>query len=288
MNQHAHGLLLAVIGIIILSPDSLLLRLIDSEPYPLIAIRAAALAAFVAGYLLITHARYAAGKIKWQPLFWYGVAFGAGLLTFPLSIFSTYTANTLTIIAGTPIFAAIGAHVFLKERTAPMVWLTAFVLLIGIGIIFGGGAQARLADNLAGNLYALTTAVVLAASALIIRRHKDLPIFPGLVFGGVWVFAVAVLLANAADWQSVDARDFWLAALDGALVGLSFLFITKAARLLPPAEVGLLFLLETVLGPFWTWLFVDEVPPLKTLLASALVIVMLVWYGIWSFKRRGG
>lgn len=280
MNQHTQGLLLAIIGIIILSPDSLLIRLIESEPYPLIALRALSLAVFVGAYIFTQ--RRAHTHNRWMPLFWYGVWFGAGLLTFPLSIFSTYTANTLTIIAATPIFAAIGAHFFLGEKTAPMVWFTALAVFVGIAIIFAGGIDVRLV----GNAYALATALVLAISAIIIRRHKTLAIFPGIAFGGLWVFVFAAALTTAADWQSMGGQDIALAVADGMIVGLSFLFITKAAQSLPPAEIGLIFLLEAVLGPLWTWLFVDEVPPIKTLLASALILAMLAWYGAWSYRQR--
>lgn len=290
MNPHAKGLLLAATGILILSPDSLVIRWINSEPYPLVALRALSVALFIFAYLLAVRlfrsppaaANAAPHPRQWQPLFWYGVFFGLGLFTFPLSIAHTYTANTLTILASTPIFAAIGARIFLSEKTEPMVWLTACVLLVGMAIIFAGDTNLLLI----GNAYALLTAFVLAGSTLIIRRYKDLDIFPGLAFGGAWVFAVAGGLAGTAEWQSVSQQDLIWAAVDGSLiVGLSFLLITQASKMIPPAEIGLIFLLEAVLGPLWTWLFDNETPPTKTLLAASLILTMLAIYSVWTYRR---
>ena len=68
----------------------------------------------------------------------------------------------------------------------------------------------------------------------------------------------------------------WLAALGIGQIGLGFALLTVGARLIPAAQVGLITLLEVVLGPLWVWLALDERPSTLTLVGGAIVIVAIV------------
>ncbi|TNF49572.1 MAG: EamA/RhaT family transporter, partial [Deltaproteobacteria bacterium] len=46
-------------------------------------------------------------------------------------------------------------------------------------------------------------------------------------------------------------------------------------RFLPAPEVSLILLTETILGPIWVWLALNEVPQATTLVAGALIISTL-------------
>ena len=71
----------------------------------------------------------------------------------------------------------------------------------------------------------------------------------------------------------------------GALVlPLSFYLLSLAARYTHAANVSLLMLMETVLGPVWVWLAVGEVPTSRMILGGAIVLVSLAIY--LSFIRR--
>jgi drug/metabolite transporter (DMT)-like permease len=75
----------------------------------------------------------------------------------------------------------------------------------------------------------------------------------------------------------IGGDDFaWLAALGIGQIGLGFALLTVGARLIPAAQVGLITLLETVLGPVWVWLALDERPASLTLVGGAIVIVAIV------------
>ena len=59
-------------------------------------------------------------------------------------------------------------------------------------------------------------------------------------------------------------------------VTLGFALLTVGARLLPAAQVGLITLLEVVLGPLWVGLALDERPSTLTLAGGAIVIAAIV------------
>ena len=75
------------------------------------------------------------------------------------------------------------------------------------------------------------------------------------------------------DTREIDGNDVaWLATLGIGQIGLGFALLTVGARLIPAAQVGLITLLEVVLGPLWVWLALDERPSTLTLVGGAIVI----------------
>ena len=59
-------------------------------------------------------------------------------------------------------------------------------------------------------------------------------------------------------------------------IALGFVLFAVGARLIPAAQVGLITLLEVVLGPVWVWLALDERPSALTLAGGAIVIAAIV------------
>ena len=67
-----------------------------------------------------------------------------------------------------------------------------------------------------------------------------------------------------------------LAALGVGQMGIGLAFLTIGARLIPPAQVAIISLLEVVLGPLWVWLAYDERPSAATLAGGAIVVAAVV------------
>jgi drug/metabolite transporter (DMT)-like permease len=70
------------------------------------------------------------------------------------------------------------------------------------------------------------------------------------------------------------------------VVPISFALITVGPRYLPAPEVGLLMLLETVLGPIWVWLAIGEYPGDLALVGGALVVATLAGHTVAGGRRR--
>ena len=87
---------------------------------------------------------------------------------------------------------------------------------------------------------------------------------------------VAVFLPFATPSEISGGDIGWLAALGIGQIGLGFALLTVGARLIPAAQVGLITLLEVVLGPLWVWLALSERPGTATVVGGAIVIVAIV------------
>src|SRR5207253_871126 len=68
-------------------------------------------------------------------------------------------------------------------------------------------------------------------------------------------------------------RDLGLLALFGVgNYGTGFLLFMAGARSIPAAQSALVGMLETVLGPLWVWLVLNERPGVATLTGGALIL----------------
>jgi drug/metabolite transporter (DMT)-like permease len=65
-------------------------------------------------------------------------------------------------------------------------------------------------------------------------------------------------------------------------MGIGLAFLTIGARLIPPAQVAIISLLEVVLGPLWVWLAYDERPGASTLAGGAIVVAAVLVQALGS------
>ena len=109
MNTRNKGLLLSLIGVIILSPDSLLIRLVDLDDFSLIFYRSA-LPIFTVFLFLLYHYKSSVFKsfisIGLVGIV-YAILYAITHICFVYSIQYTAVSNTLTIIASAPILSLI-------------------------------------------------------------------------------------------------------------------------------------------------------------------------------------
>jgi hypothetical protein len=75
----------------------------------------------------------------------------------------------------------------------------------------------------------------------------------------------SVLPVDSA-WDLNKEWQFWLAVVaNGAMMGIAIGAITIAPRFIMGSEVALVYLMESLLGPFWVWLFYKEALSIWTL-----------------------
>ena len=55
---------------------------------------------------------------------------------------------------------------------------------------------------------------------------------------------------------------------------------------IPAAEVGMLMLLETAVGPLWVWLVLSEEPSSAALQGGSLVIATVLLHSLYQWQQR--
>ena len=275
------------------STAGLLIRLVDADPWAIVAWRSAIMAVCVSlgiAALQVYRARgvlagLAATTARFRAMGWPGVFSGSLLATtfglFVLAITRTSVGSTLVIMAATPFVVALLGWAFLRERPSRPTWIAMTVVLVGIAIMFGDGFGS---GAWTGNLLALLVTVTFGVNTLVVRRHREVDMVPAVALAG---FLSAMTAAPLAGSLAVDAGSFAALALLGVVqlsVGLA-LFVAAAKRL-TAADVSLIGTLETVLGPVWVWLGIGERPEPAVILGGAMVLGTLIVYMRLTAPRR--
>ena len=179
-------------------------------------------------------------------------------------------ARVLFLLAASPVMAAVLARIVLGE---PITRRTAWALALALGgITLMLGAPGE--GSLEGDALALLAALAFAVMIVITRARHDVSMAPATCLSQVILVVAFLPFASPGEISGEDVG--WLAALGIGQIGLGFALLTVGARLIPAAQVGLITLLEVVLGPLWVWLALDERPSTLTLVGGAIVIAAIV------------
>jgi len=182
----------------------------------------------------------------------------------------TSVARVLIIVAVAPVLAALLAWAALGEPITRRTIAAMALALGGVALMLGDPGEG----SLAGDGLAFVVALAFALMIVITRWRHDVSMTPATCLSQVIVVVAFLPFASPAEIGGDDV--FWLAALGIGQIGLGFALLTVGARLIPAAQVGLITLLEIVLGPVWVWLALDERPSTLTLAGGAIVIVAIV------------
>lgn len=282
LPDQAKGLLLGIAGVIILTPDSLLIRLISTDGTTLLFWRGLVTGSLLLAGFAIVHGR-ASGpllRVIGGTGLLAAAAFAGSAVAFVSAIKTTTVANTLVILSAAPLFAALMARAILAEEVRPATWIAILAAVAGILVIvsdsLGGGAVL-------GDLSALAGALCIATSFTLLRRRRHINMIPAMGLGGLLVALLNLPFAMPLALSQSDV--LWLACMTLVVAPASLALLTLAPRYLPAPEVSLLLLLETVLGPFWVWLVLDEAPNARAVLGGAIVVAALAGHAVTTLRR---
>lgn len=278
------GILLACLGVLILTPDALLIRLSELSAAPLVAWRGLAMGS------LFLIAAVLSGQLRQMPRLLSGVgvtlicAQWANASLFAPGIALAPVALVLIAVATVPIWAAILSRLLYGEPTRPATWVTIATVSLGIGLAMSGKGDLSLTSyGLFGVLCGLGVAISLALSFTLLRNNPEMPMLSAVGIGALLAGGGAFAM-SAPD--TLLSGTTWAIALASFLVlPLSFFLMSTASRFTASVNVSLILLLETVLGPIWVWVFIDEVPSLRMLIGGAIVVISLAFY-LWHLRRR--
>jgi drug/metabolite transporter (DMT)-like permease len=191
----------------------------------------------------------------------------AGFIT---ALNHTSVARALFILALAPVFAALLAWVALGEPITRRTVGAMALALAGVALMLGSPGEG----SLVGDGLAFVVTLAFAATIVITRWRHDVSMAPATCMSQAIIVVAFLPFADPSDIGGDDLG--WLAALGIGQIGLGFALMTVGARLIPAAQVGLITLLEVVLGPLWVWLALDEQPGALTLVGGAIVLVAIV------------
>lgn len=284
--DHRQGITIAGIGVFVLSFDALLVRLAGTDPFNVAFWRGALVCLSLLVFM------YFSGRMREFRVYRaHGLAalvvtilYGINTVLFVFSVSHTKVANTVVILSSSAFFAAFFSWLILREKVPLRTWVAILVALAGVIVVFAGSIGLT---DWVGDLMALILAVLMGLTLTLLRRLPDMPKMPVVAMSGV-VTALAAL--GFAEPLSLSQASYgWLAVMGLVQMPVASVMLMMATKFLPSPEVSLFLLIETVLGPIWVWLVLNEnVPPLTLIGGTAILGSVFVhsWLALTRPKGR--
>ena len=276
-SQKTIGLTLAIFGALLLTPDTLFMRLSQLDGFNMLLWRGglSGLAYFMI-WLWMRGPRDLSNI--WTRNFAIIVACQTGnAALFSLAIALAPVTVVLIGVAIVPIFAALLSRLLLGEALSMRTLITAAMVFLGLFISVLGSDDGHLMldlTTLIGAGLGLGVAFSLAMNFTIIRKDTDVPFVLAIAVGAIAAAGLAAVFATTLAWPPLPQMA--AIALTGIFIlPLSFVTLSYAARFVPSSTVSLIMLLETVLGPLWVWWGIGEAPSAMMLIGGGIVLTCL-------------
>jgi len=282
------GIFLALLGALILTPDTLLMRLSELSGGQMVAWRATQAGSifFIIGLCPFILSRSGV-KPKILRKSFVALVFVqmANVFCFAYGIYLAPVAIVLIAVATVPVFSIILGAVVLKEAVDMRTWAIVVIVFLGVTLSVIGDINSYDIFNLSsilGGLCGLVVAFSLACNFVIIRKDKEVAFPLALGTGGILCGLLAFYFWPSAS--EINLKGMFYISITGLLIlPLSFILLSRASRMTPASNVSIIMLLETILGPLWVWTFTTESPQFLTIIGGIIVILALIYF--FSNKR---
>ena len=270
MNNNQKGLLITLVGVLFVTPDSLFVRLIDTDTMIVAFWRSTLSAILISCFLLISEGPSCfkniliMGKLGWI----YCFLIGSTSPAFVLAINNTSVANVVFIFSAIPAFSALFTWIFLGEYLSKKVWWTIFAVAFGLAIISYGSSEIEI-SHWSGDAMALYIALAYAAGLTILRGLKHISMIPAIPIG--YLGSAIIISPSINPFASIE--DYYILYLaHGICIAVATACLTLGPRYLSAPEVSLLILLEAVFAPLLVWVAISENPGPWTFLGGFVIV----------------
>jgi len=212
-----------------------------------------------------------------------GFILSFGFCGYVFAMYNTTVANANFIIQTQTIFLAIFGYFFLKEKISAITLTSIILAISGIFLMVGNSLSP---GQMTGNIVAFILPISFAVLIIVIRKYPSVDMVPAQFIAGVFALIIGFLMSGKI---LISAHDIFLGFLAGFIqLGFGFILITIGAQRTPSAMVGVIMLIEAVLGPLWAWLFINEQPPFIVIIGGSIVIfaVLLQFYNLFTSRKK--
>ena len=283
--RHRRAIAFMVVAAVCWSSGGLLVRALSiTNAWEIVFWRSLFMALFVAGVLVVLHGRRMPQAVLavGRPGVISGLFLAGTFFFFIGSLTRTTVANTFVLMSVSPFLAALAGRMFLRETVPARTWIAMAIAFAGIVVMFADSLDT---GRLSGNLLALGVSCCFAGQVTVLRKyHAHVDMLPQVMIAGLFSLVVAWALAPPF---AATTRDLFILALMGCVqLGTGCLLATAASRSLSATELGLLALLEPILGPLWVWGLMGEQPGRAALTGGAIVLAAVIANEAFAAWRR--
>jgi drug/metabolite transporter (DMT)-like permease len=190
-----------------------------------------------------------------------------GFVGFVYSMLNTSVANVNFINTSQVIFLTIFSFIFLKEKINLITLISIVIALIGIVIIFLNSLHV---GDLKGNLIALAIPLCFAGVVVFVKKFPNCDLTLSGIIGSFFVMIYALF---ASEYIMISKHDLLLSIVAGIFqTGLPFILLIIASKYISSSIIGLVMLLEAMMGPAWAFIFINDIPSINVFIGGSFIL----------------
>ncbi len=208
-----------------------------------------------------------------------GVCYAATVIFFVYATKLTTAGNAILLQYTAPVYVALFSGWLLNEKIRWFDWTAIAAVLCGMSMFFMDQLST---GEMTGNILAVISGFSFASLVLFMRKQKDASPAGSAILGNV-LTSLICLPWMVNSWPGTT--DWGLLVLLGVFqLGLSYVCYTLAIKKVTAMEGILIPMLEPILNPLWTFLFLGERLGLWALLGGFLVILSILFRSVMTSK----
>jgi drug/metabolite transporter (DMT)-like permease len=269
---------------ILWSTSGLFIKLVDWHPMVIAGSRSILAAAFLFVLRRFFGSKIPPMSLREVPVLAVcGLCYAATMIFFVIANKLTASANAILIQYAAPVWAALLAWFFLKEKPHWENWCALVLVSMGMFMVFSGGLAA---GSLLGDACALVSGIAFGANSVVLRAKKDGNPADSMFFAHI----ICVLCSLPFFFlypPTINAHNLLCISFMGIVqIGVASALFAYGIRRIPAVQAMLTSAIEPVLNPTWVLLVTGERPTLSVISGGAVILVAILFSSILSALRR--
>ena len=283
MTNNAKGLIITSIGVLIMSLESLFIKLATVSALTF----SFYLGIFMFFSMTLTMFIKQRKEIKnitknsFPILLLAAFLMGSSNIFFITAIKNTTVANVVIIFGTSALFASFFAYLLYKEKIEKNILIASFFMIIGLFIIFSDSLGL---GNLLGNMYALLCTISFSLTFVFLSKYTKISRVALIAIAGICISIISFILS---DSLVIDLNNLLIIAFMGLLITpFARVLMGNGTKYISSAEVALLMIIETLMAPIWVWIFLNEIPNSNTFLGGSIILATLMINSLYTLRKK--
>ncbi|MCW4149280.1 DMT family transporter [Halomonas sp. 18H] len=281
------GYLIAMTGVLLLSPDALLIKDTQAEVAVFMFWRGLLLGIVLSAVAVLRYRERLPQALRdcGPAVWWCPLAFACSAWAFVVAARLTAAGNVLVMMNLAPLVAGLIGMVVFGQRLRRQTWVVIVICVIGACLMAAGEVGQGSLLGLAIALFVPISIAVNTTVASVQRgeRQRGVDTTVVLPLGCLVMLVPAVLLGGV---QLPPADDVQRLALMTLFLPAAYFLIQTGPRYLPGAEASLVMMLETLVGALLVWWWLGEVPPPLAFVGGGMIVSAMLISGLRDLHRQ--
>ncbi|MBB3230889.1 DMT family transporter [Halomonas stenophila] len=281
------GYLITMTGVLLLSPDALLVKDTQVDVATFMFWRGLLLGGVLLAIAALRYGRAlpAALRACGPAIWWCPLAFAGSAWAFVIGNRLTSAGNVLVMMNLAPLVAGLIGLLCFGQRLRRQTWVVIGICVTGASLMAAGEVGQGSLLGLAVALFVPAAIAINTTVASVQKgdRQRGVDTTVVLPLGCLAMLLPAIPLGGV---QLPPADDMQRIALMGLLLPAAYFLIQTGPRYLPGAEVSLVMLLETLVGTLLVWAWLGEVPTLLAFVGGGLIVAAMLLSGLRDLYRQ--